>query len=128
MPSSQYAALLALTVLSLVIALQILLAGGLPLGRAAWGGQQRVLPPRMRWASLAAAILLGVAAQVVAARAGLVPGGDAAMVRVAVWVFAGFFALNTLANVVSTSRVERFVMAPMTLLLLACFVVVALSS
>jgi len=128
MPIAQRVAISAVVLLGLVMALQVLLAAGLPLGRAAWGGRHRVLPRRLRWASLAAAILVGIAAQMIVARAGLAPGGEATTVRIGVWVFAGFFALNTLANLASPSRVERYLMAPVTLLLLACFVIVGLSS
>lgn len=123
------AAVIAATVLVLVMLLQLLLAAGMPFGRAAWGGRHRVLPPKLRWGSLVAAVVLGIAAWIVLARAGhLAPGADAVSVRVLAWVFAGMFALNTLGNLASKSPAERYVMSPATLLLVACFVTVALSS
>lgn len=128
MPSAPVAAGIAAGLLGAGILFQALLAAGLPLGRAAWGGRHRVLPPRLRWASLAATLPLAAAAWVVLARAGLAaPGPDAPWVRVAVWVFAGLFGLNTLGNLASPSRTERLAMTPATLLLVACFLTVALS-
>jgi hypothetical protein len=124
----QWVAIVAAVVLGLVMVLQLLLAAGFPLGQAAWGGQYQVLPPNLRWASLAAVGVIGLIAWVVLARAGLVaPGAEPVAVRVATWVFVGFFALNTVANLASPSAVERYVMTPATLLMVACLVVVALS-
>src|SRR6185369_13186591 len=68
-------AIAAAIVLGLLVVFQLLLAAGLPLGRAAWRGKYRVLPTGLRWASLAAAGVLGVAAWVVLARAGVVAPG-----------------------------------------------------
>ena len=122
MRMQQWVALVATLVLGLVIVLQVLLAAGFPLGHAAWRGQYRVLPNALRWASLATAGVLGLAAWVVLARAGLVaPGAEAVAVQVATWVFAGFFC-----NVASHCRVERYAMTPVTVLLVICFIVVAL--
>lgn len=124
----QSAAVVATLLLGFGIVFQVLLAAGLPLGRAAWGGRYRVLPPKLRWGSALGALVLGAAAWIVLARAGLVaPGAGSAAVRVGTWVFTGFFALNTLGNLASKSRTERAVMTPITLLLFACFLVVALS-
>ena len=128
MSVQQRVALVATLVLGLVMVLQVLLAAGLPLGQAAWRGQYRVLPPALRWASLATVGMLGLAAWVVLARAGLVaPGAEPAAVQVATWVCAGFFALNTVGNITSRSLVERYGMTPVTVLLVSCFMVVALS-
>jgi hypothetical protein len=128
MTLAQTAALLATVVLAAVVALQLLLAAGRPLGRAAWGGQHRVLPTNLRRGSLAAAVALTAAAWVILTRAGLLgPGGDSLPIAVATWVFAALFALNPLGNFVSKSALERALMTPATLLLAACFVVAALS-
>jgi len=45
MTTAMLASVLAALVLSFVAVFQILLAVGLPLGKAAWGGTHRVLPP-----------------------------------------------------------------------------------
>ena len=122
-------AILATTMLGAIAVFQVLLAAGLPYGKAAWGGTHRVLPPKLRWASLASLVVLASMAWVVLARSGLVaPGAESAAIRVMIWVFAGFFALNTVGNLASKSVLERSVMTPATLLIVHCFVSVALSA
>jgi hypothetical protein len=119
----QIAAIVATVVLALVMLFQLLLAAGLPFGRAAWGGEHRVLPVSLRVGSLLSAFVLGGAAWVVLARAGLV-GVDSVWVRVGTWVFAGLFALNTVGNLASKSAAERYGMTPVTVVLVGCFLVV----
>ncbi len=122
------AAILASTVLAALMCFQLLLVAGLPLGRAAWGGEHRVLPGNLRWGSLAAVAILGLAAWVVLARAGLVsPGAASKAIRIATWVFGGYFALNTVMNVLSGSPPERYAMTPVSAILVACFLLVARS-
>lgn len=128
MSIQQWVAIIASIALGLVMVLQLVLALGFPLGQAAWRGQYRVLPTKLRWASLATVVVLGLAAWVVLVRAGLVfPGTETVAVGVATWVFAGFWSLNTVGNLASRSPVERFAMTPVALLLVICFIIVALS-
>ena len=108
---------------------QILLAVGLPLGHAAFGGANAVLPSKLRAASAMSALLFFAAFYVVLARGGLFGvASESAPVRIGIWVFAAIFGLSTLANAASRSRWERFLMAPIGLVLTACCVVVALVS
>jgi hypothetical protein len=105
---------------------QLALAAGAPLGHAAWGGNARRLPIRLRWASLTAAPVLAVAAWIILARAGVLePGPEPTWVRASTWLFAGVFALNTAWNLASRSPLERLVMAPLTIILTICFLLVA---
>ena len=124
----QIVAIAGAVLLALVMIFQVLLAAGLPLGRAAWGGEHRVLPPRLRRASLSASPALGAAAWILLARVGLVePGADSTGVRVLTWIFVGLFSMNTLGNLASKSRTERYLMTPATLILVGCFLVAGLS-
>lgn len=124
----QLAALAGAVILALLIVFQCLLALGVPFGRAAWGGNHRVLPPRLRWGSVAAVPVLGIAAWAILARANLLaPGPDAMTARFSVWFFAGYFVLNTIGNLRSKSTLERNTMTPVSTLLVLCFVAVALS-
>lgn len=124
MRASQIAALVGVTALSGAIVLQLLLAAGQPLGQFAWRARYRVLPRSLRFASLAAAALLALAGWILLAAAGFLPGGASPLVALGTWVFAGFFALNTLGNLTSPSRAER-ALSPLTLILTACFLIVA---
>ena len=120
------AALVGVTLLAAVALFQLLLALGLPLGRAAWGGQYRVLPKSLRRASLTAIGLLGLAGWALLACAEMAwPGGGTAA-RIVCWVLAGYFALNVALNALSKSRVERAIMLPVSILLVAAFILVLL--
>lgn len=128
MTLAHLAAVFATFILLLVVILQLFLAAGFPFGRAAWGGEHRVLPRRLRWGSLASALALGAAAWIILARVNLVaPGSARGFVGIATWVFAALFALNTLGNLVSRSKAERYLMTPATLILVVCFLGAALS-
>jgi hypothetical protein len=128
MTTAMLASILAALVLSFVAIFQILLAIGLPLGGAAWGGTHRVLPPRLRIASAFSSLLLGLAAWIVLARTGLVTiPWQSSVVRVGTWVVFSFLTLNTVANFVSKSRIERTVMTPAAFVCSVCLLVVALS-
>lgn len=125
----EWAAAAATVVLALVLVFQLLLVAGAPFGGAAWGGRHRVLPVALRAASAVAVVVIVLMAWVILARAGLVPpGAEPVAVRVATWVFVAFFGLNTLANAASTSPVERFVMTPATVFMVACLIIVATST
>lgn len=95
--------------------LQVALAGGAPLGEHVWGGSQdAVLSGRMRVASVGAATALVAMAAIVTARARPGASTERRWLGPATWAIAGYMALNTAGNVVSTSRVERFVFTPLT--------------
>ena len=128
MPHHQLAAIVACGALAFLVGFQILLALGLPLGRAAWGGFHRVLPPRLRWASAAAVPILLLAGWCVLARAGLAqPGPDSRIVHIFVWFFGVYFVFNTFVNAISKSPTERWVMTPMSTTLAVCFAIVAIA-
>ena len=126
--SVEFAAVLAVGITALLMCFQLLLAAGLPLGKAAWKGRYRVLPMKLRYASLAAVGLLGLSCWIVLARADLMSPGAAPLgVRAGVWIFAGYLSINTVGNAASSSMLERYVMTPVSALLAGCFLVVALS-
>ena len=121
-------AVIAVVILCLLIVFQILLAAGLPLGRAAWGGEYEVLPTNLRVGSLLAVLILGFAVFVVLARAGFVaPGAESRPVRIISWAFAGYFSLNVVMNALSSSPPERYIMTPLAAVLVICLVLVARS-
>ncbi len=51
--------------------------------------------------------------------------GAVAVARWVLWCYVGLFALSALANLASLSPWERFVMAPVAVLLAACCLIVA---
>lgn len=104
-------------VLALLAAFQIALALGAPLGRFAWGGQHRVLPPRLRVGS-AVLVLIYVLIDLIAwDRVGAIALFPAGFAEVAMWVIFAYFMLGILMNAVSRSKPERFTMVPVTIVL-----------
>jgi len=126
---SDWAALIgSLSVAGLAL-FEILLALGLPLGGAAFGGANAVLSAKLRVASGLSALLFVAALYVVPARGGLFGRvGSSWPVHTASWAFAALFALSALANVASRSRWERLLMAPVAFVLTICCVVLSLVS
>jgi hypothetical protein len=126
---SDWAALIAALVVGGLAIFQTMLAMGLPLGRAAFGGTQVILSARRRVLSSASALVFLAALYVILARAGLFgPLSKDSPLRVAIWIIVGIFALSALANAASRSRWERHLMAPVALVLTLACVTVALTS
>ena len=121
---SSRAALVAAVGFGGLAAFQLALAAGTPLGRAAWGGGQTYLPTGLRVASAANVLFYALAILLVLRRGGFrarqmlgrIPAGFA---RIGVPVLAGLLTLSALANAMSQSLWERFVMAPTALSLAA---------
>jgi hypothetical protein len=128
MTSQGIAAIVAVVVLGGLIVFQLLLALGVPWGKAAWGGQHAgALPANLRWGSAAAAVVLGLAVWMVLARAGWAfPGSSAMWVKIVAWVFTVYFAFNVVMNVMSKSAIEKAIMTPASAILVVCLVLVSL--
>ncbi len=105
---------------------QMLLIVGLPLGRYAWGGQNRVLPARLRVGSAIAIAIYAVMAVIALGRAELISVLPPLVAAVAMWVVAAYLLLSVVPNLASKSQSERRVMVPVSLLLAVLAVAVAL--
>ena len=105
---------------------QLALVLGAPLGAAAWGGTETVLPPSLRFGSAVAVLfyIVGAFAVLRCARFNVrwMPIGFA---RVATWVLGIVLPLSALANLASESGWERFLLAPIGLCLGVLCVVIA---
>jgi hypothetical protein len=121
------AAIVATVILGGLAIFQIALAAGAPIGRFAWGGQHDVLPTRLRIGSVVSILLYALFALILLQRANLITVfGSDLFVQVATWVLFGYFALGILMNGISRSKSERNVMVPLTLVLAALTLLVAL--
>ncbi len=106
---------------------QLLLATGAPLGHFAWGGQHRVLPARLRTGSAISAALYAAFIVLVLDRAGVLPVLPGQVAGIAIWVLAGLLALGALPNLMSRSKPERYLMAPLALVMSLLSVIVAIN-
>jgi hypothetical protein len=108
-----------------IAAFQAALALGAPLGRAAWGGARSHLPSRLRVASGVAVGFWVLAAAVVLARS----GADATFVpevvaRWGTWTLVVVLPIGAAMNAASSSPWERFLWAPIALVLaVLCFLI-----
>ena len=119
------AAVVAATGFVVVAGFQLLLALGVPWGRAAWGGGQTTLPPELRVASsISMAVFIG-AALIVLGRAGYWGLRFSGVLRIGSWLLAVLMGLGSVMNLASSSPWERFVWAPVALLLAVSSFVVA---
>ncbi len=119
-------ALMGVALLGGLAVFQVLLIAGKPLGRFAWGGQHVVLPTRLRIGSAVAVALYALFAVLMLQAAdafSVLPDGVAA---VGIWVLAGYLLFGVALNAASRSRSERLVMTPVTVVLAAVCLTLAL--
>jgi hypothetical protein len=127
---AQPAAVVAAALYAALVLFQLALALGVPWGRAAYGGQHRELPARLRISSAIASVVWTGVALVVLRNADLpvwapLPDG---WLGVAMWVVVALSALAVVLNAITRSRVERAIWLPVSILLLAATAVVALAA
>jgi hypothetical protein len=108
----------------LVIILYILLSLGLPLGDFAMGGKHRVLPWTLRLASVVS-VFVQIIAIVILLQLGhtmpiLLPSSVA---RAFGYFFTIYLTLNTIMNLMSKSKKEKFFMTPLSLMAAICFAI-----
>lgn len=117
------------TVLLLAVAvMEILLIIGLPLGEFTMGGRYKVLPPLYRIFAVSSVILQLFGAAMILQGAGLMNMWFSdKIVKIICFVFAGFFAVNTVMNIISPSKKEKYVMTPLAAIEAICFAVTAFS-
>jgi hypothetical protein len=121
--STRIAALAAATGLVGTAAFHLLLAVGVPWGRAAWGGGYDQLPTGLRMSSALSAGVLLFAAIAVLGRAEYWRGPPA-LLRWTSWALVGLLALSALGNFGSRSRWENLFLGPIALTLsLLCLIV-----
>ena len=121
-------ALIALLLIVGLVLFQLALGFGAPLGRFAWGGKfPHKLPWKFRLASFVAAGLLIIFGLFATQKAGWISLFDQTIVSIGLWVIFAQLLLNTLGNVASKSTSERVVMAPISVILVICFLVLATS-
>ena len=104
----------------------VLVACGLPLGEFTMGGQHKILPKKFRVVAV-----ISVAIQIFAMIIILQAGGFISLwlsfkvTKYICFFFATYLSLNTIMNMISKSRKEKYVMTPLSLIAGICFWVTA---
>jgi hypothetical protein len=112
----------------IAVGFQLALAAGMPWGQLAMGGKYPGrFPPALRVAAVVQGAVLVALAVVVLARASvLLPEWHSTSTKL-IWGVVAFSGLSTLANLMTPSKWERILWAPVAIGLTACSVFVALS-
>lgn len=109
-----------------VVAFQVALAAGAPLGAAAWSGAHPgQLPQDLRVASSVSAVVWLLATLVALARGGVGVRLPRAVSRIGVRVLVAVLGLGAVMNVASSSPWERYGWAPFIVVLLVLCVLLA---
>ena len=100
-----------------VMIFQILMALGLHLQGATWGGRFDSDPMALRMASIIAGLILLFAILVVLEKLGIVRLiRKRRIINGILWFLAAYLLLNTVANLFSPGVIERWVMTPLALM------------
>ena len=104
----------------------VLVACGLPLGEFTMGGQHKILPKKFRVMAV-----ISVAIQIFAMIIILQAGGFISLwlsfkvTKYICFFFASYLSLNTIMNMISKSRKEKYVMTPLSFIAGICFWITA---
>ena len=105
----------------------VLVACGLPLGEFTMGGQHKILPKKFRVVAV-----ISVAIQIFATIIILQAGGFISLwlsfkvTKNICFFFAAYLSLNTIMNMISKSKKEKYVITPISLITGICFWITAL--
>ena len=109
-----------------IATMTVLVACGLPLGEFTMGGQHKILPKKFRVLAV-----ISVAIQIFAMIIILQAGGFISLwlsfkvTKYICFFFAAYLSLNTIMNMISKSRKEKYVMTPLSLIVGMCFWIMA---
>ncbi|MGM7681204.1 hypothetical protein ACSVDA_03520 [Cytobacillus sp. Hm23] len=110
-----------------IAAFQVLLVLGLPLGEYAMGGFYKVLPKKLRIVSAINAIILLFMGIVFLQHSDLLNIFNFLPTHILVWIVTVYLGLNTIGNLISRSKKERYVMTPLSSIAFILCLMVSLS-
>ena len=104
----------------------VLVACGLPLGEFTMGGQHKILPNKLRVAAVISVAIQIFAMIIILQAGGFIPLWLSFKVtKYICFFFAAYLSLNTIMNMISKSRKEKYVMTPLSLIAGICFWITA---
>lgn len=110
----------------IVIIFQGCLAAGMPWGVASMGGRYPgKYPPKMRVVAVINMLILGFIATVILSEANLMFPQLKPISSIGIWVVVVFFAIGTIMNTITPSKIER-IWAPVALIQLITSLIIAI--
>ena len=110
----------------IIAIMTVLVACGLPLGEFTMGGQHKILPKKFRLAAVVSVAIQIFAMIIILQAGGFIPLWLSFKVtKYICFFFAAYLSLNTIMNMISKSRKEKYVMAPLSLIVGICFWITA---
>lgn len=120
-------AIVGASVFSIVIILSFLIICGLPLGELTMGGQYKIFPKKLRIILVAQLILQMFFVITILQIGGFIPlWFSYNITKVICIIMAVYLSLNTLMNLVSKSKKEKYIMTPLSVISAVCFWITAL--
>lgn len=113
--------------ISIVILFQLLLAAGMPWGKASMGGKYPgKYPAKMRVIAIVNALILLFFIAIIIAESGF--GFDSLkwISGIGIWVVSAFFLISTVMNSITPSKIER-IWAPVSLITMVACLIIALN-
>ena len=112
---------------SIVIILSILIICGLPLGELTMGGQYKVFPPKLRIVLVIQLILQVFFVLIILQMGEIIPLLFSYNVtKIIGIVMAIYLSVNTVMNLISKSKKEKYIMTPLSFVTAICFWITAL--
>ena len=106
----------------LIATMTILVACGLPLGEFTMGGQHKILPKKFRIVAVISVAIQIFAMIIILQAGGFIPLWlPFKVTKYICFFFAAYLSLNTIMNMISKSRKEKYVMTPLSLIAGICF-------
>ena len=113
-------------IFGVIATMTVLVACGLPLGEFTMGGQHKILPKNLRVAAVISVAIQFFTMIIILQAGGFIPLWFSFKVtKYICFFFAAYLSLNTIMNMISKSRKERFVMTPLSLIAGICFWITA---
>ena len=118
--------ILGVVIFGVIATMTVLVACGLPLGEFTMGGQHKILPKNLRVVAVISVAIQIFAMIIILQAGGFIPLWFSFKVtKYICFFFAAYLSLNTIMNMISKSRKERFVMSPLSLIAGICFWITA---
>ena len=109
-----------------IVIMTVLVACGLPLGEFTMGGQHKILPKKFRVVAVISAAIQVFAMIIILQAGGFISLWlSFKLTKYICFFFAVYLSLNTIMNMISKSRKEKYVMTPLSFIAGICFWITA---